>query len=86
MIVKLQIVERVIMIFAIVLSVSIYLNVKPFASLFSKAAGEEENRNFLNGINIPNNRYLQARVIVNGFELTADLAITHDQKTEGLCI
>jgi uncharacterized protein len=86
MIVKLQIVGGIIMIFAILLSVSIYLNVKPFASLFSKAAGEEENRNFLNGINIPNNRYLQARVIVNGFELTADLAITHDQKAEGLAV
>jgi uncharacterized membrane protein (UPF0127 family) len=76
------------MIFAIVLSVSVCVNVKPSTSSFSfsNVAGEEDDRNFLNGINIPKDRYLQARVIVNSFELTTDLAITDDQKAEGLAV
>ena len=86
MIAKLQIFGRITMIFAIVLSIFISLNVRPSASFLSNATGEEENRNFLNGINIPNNRYLQAQVKVNGFELIADLAITHDQKAQGLAV
>jgi hypothetical protein len=54
MIVKLQLVGKILMIFAIVLSVSIFVNVKPRISSFSNVAGED--RNFLNGINIPNDR------------------------------
>lgn len=87
MIVKLQLVGRILIIFTIVLSVSMYVTVKPsISSSFSNVAGEEDNRNFLNGIDIPKDTYLQARVIVNGFELTTDLAITADQKAEGLAV
>ena len=87
MIVKLQLVGRILIIFTIVLSVSMYVTVKPsILSSFSNVAGEEDNRNFLNGIDIPKDTYLQARVIVNGFELTTDLAITADQKAEGLAV
>ena len=74
MIVKLQLVGRILIIFTIVLSVSMYVTVKPsISSSFSNVAGEEDNRNFLNGIDIPTDTYLQARAIVNGFELTTDL-------------
>jgi uncharacterized protein len=38
----------------------------------------------LNGTQIPADRYLQAKVIVNNFELIADLAITNDQQIKGL--
>jgi uncharacterized protein len=88
MILRLSHIDRILMIFAIVLSLSVCVNVKPSASSFSfsNVAGEENNRNFLNGINIPKDRYLQARVIVNSFELTTDLAITNDQKAEGLAV
>ena len=74
------------MIFAIVLSVSICVNIKPCtSSSFSNVVGED--RNFLNGINIPKGRwYLKPRVIVNGFELTTDLSITDDQKADGLSV
>ena len=84
MIVKLPIVARIVMIFAIVVSVSMFAKVN--ASTSSNTAGEEENGNFLKGINIPNDRYLQVRVSVNNFNLTVDLAITDDQKAEGLAV
>ena len=73
------------MIFAIVLSVFICVNVKPCTS--SSFSNVVEDRNFLNGINIPKDRlYLKPRVIVNGFELTTDLSITDDQKADGLSV
>ena len=88
MITRLQIGGRMILIFAIVFSISAStdLNNSSSSSSFSNATGEEQNRNFLNDIYIPNDRYLQARVMVNGFELTADLAITEEQKAEGLAV
>lgn len=43
-----------------------------------------ENDFHLNGMQIPADRYLQAKVIVNNFELIADLAITNDQQIKGL--
>ena len=43
-----------------------------------------ENDFHLNGTQIPADRYLQAKVIVNNFELIADLAITNDQQIKGL--
>jgi hypothetical protein len=82
MIVKLPIVARIVMIFAIVVSVSMFAKVNASTSS-SNTAGEEENGNFLKGINIPNDRYLQVRVSVNNFNLTVDLAIIDDQKAEG---
>ena len=86
MIVKLRIVARMLIIFGIMLSVSISVNVNPSAFSFSNATGEEEKQNFLKDTQIPNDRYLLARVIVNGFELATDLAITDDQKAKGLAV
>jgi uncharacterized protein len=43
-----------------------------------------ENDFHLNGTQIPADRYLQAKVTVNNFELIADLAITDDQQIKGL--
>jgi uncharacterized membrane protein (UPF0127 family) len=45
-----------------------------------------ENDFHFNATQIPADRYLQAKVIVNNFELIADLAITNDQQIKGLDI
>jgi uncharacterized protein len=50
----------------------------------SSPPGKPENDFHLNGTQIPADRYLQAKVIVNNFELIADLAITNDQQIKGL--
>ena len=43
--------------------------------------------NFLKGFeSIPNDRYLQAKVIINGFELRVYLAVTNDQQIKGLSV
>ena len=86
MITKLHILDGIMIISVTVfyiLSISLYVN--PSTSSFYKSLGAQ-NQNFFKGIDIPDDRYLQARVIVNGFELTADLAITEDQKTKGLAV
>lgn len=56
------------------------------ASSLSKTAGGYEN--FVKGVeSIPNDRYLQAKVIVNDdFELTAYMAVTNDQQVKGLSV
>ena len=87
MITKLQIIGRIMMISAIVfflLSISLQANPSTSSSFYNSL--EAQNRNFFKAIDTPNDRYLQARVIVNSFELTADLAITDDQKAEGLAV
>ena len=86
MIIRLQIAGRMIVICAIVISISAFADLNSSTSSLSNATGEEQNRTSLKGITIPNDRYLQARVIVNGVELTADLAITEEQKAEGLAV
>ena len=54
------------------------------SSLYNTAEGYE---NFLKGIeSIPNDRYLQAKVIVNDFELRVYLALTNDQQVKGLSV
>ena len=86
MITKLQILDRMMIISAIAFCLlSISPQADPFTSSFYNLL-DAQNRNFFQGITVPNDRYLHARVIVNGFELTADLAITDDQKTKGLAI
>jgi uncharacterized membrane protein (UPF0127 family) len=45
---------------------------------------KSENDFHLNAAVIPADRYLQAKVTVNNFELIADLAITNDQQVKGL--
>jgi uncharacterized membrane protein (UPF0127 family) len=86
MIIRLQTAGRMIVICAIVISISTSADLNSSTSSFSNATGEEQNQSPPKGITIPNDRYLQARVIVNGFKLTADLAITDDEKTKGLAI
>jgi len=56
------------------------------ASSLSNTAGGYED--FVKGVDsIPNDRYLQAKVILNDdFELTAYMAITNDQQVKGLSV
>jgi uncharacterized protein len=56
------------------------------ASSLSNTAGGYED--FVKGVDsIPNDRYLQAKVILNDdFELTAYVAITNDQQVKGLSV
>ena len=56
------------------------------ASSLSNTAGGYED--FVKGVDsIPNDRYLQAKVILNDdFELTAYMAITNDQLVKGLSV
>src|ERR687890_237382 len=69
-------------IIAVILSgISLFLVV---TSLSNTTEGYE---NFLKGSgSIPNDRYLQAKVIINGFELRVYLAVTNDQQIKGLSI
>ena len=54
------------------------------SSLSNTAEGFE---NFLKRFeSIPNDRYLQAKVIINGFELRVYLAVTNDQQIKGLSV
>jgi uncharacterized membrane protein (UPF0127 family) len=54
------------------------------SSLSNTAEGYE---NFLKELkSIPNDRYLQAKVIVNDFELKVYLALTNDQQVKGLSV
>ena len=54
------------------------------SSLSNTAEGFE---NLLKGFeSIPNDRYLQAKVIINGFELRVYLAVTNDQQIKGLSV
>ena len=88
MITKLQIIDRITMISAIVfclLSISLQAN-PSISSSFYNSLEEAQNQKFFKAIDTANDRYSQIRVIVNGFELTADLAITDDEKTKGLAI
>ena len=36
--------------------------------------------------NAPKDRYLKSYITINGFELTADLALTNEQKEKGLSV
>jgi uncharacterized membrane protein (UPF0127 family) len=86
MIIRLPIAGRMIVICAIVISISTSADLNNSTSSFSNATGGEQNQSPPKGITIPNDRYLQARVIVNGVELNADLAVTEEQQTKGLAV
>jgi uncharacterized membrane protein (UPF0127 family) len=74
-----QIIKVIIVV--ILFDISLFLVVN---SLFNTAEGFE---NFLKGFeSIPNDRYLQAKVIINGFELRVYLAVTNDQQIKGLSV
>ena len=65
----------------ILFGISLFLVV---SSLSNTAEGFE---NFLKRFeSIPNDRYLQAKVIINGFELRVYLAVTNDQQIKGLSV
>jgi uncharacterized membrane protein (UPF0127 family) len=44
------------------------------------------DKDFLQGVTIPSDKYLKAKIFANKFELTADLALTPDQQTKGLAV
>jgi uncharacterized protein len=69
-------------IIAVILSgISLFLVV---TSLSNTTEGYED---FLKGSgSIPNDRYLQAKAIINGFELRVYLAVTNDQQIKGLSV
>jgi uncharacterized protein len=69
-------------IIAVILSgISLFLVV---TSLSNTTEGYED---FLKGFgSIPNDRYLQAKAIINGFELGVYLAVTNDQQIKGLSV
>ena len=70
------------LIIAVILSgISLFLMTN---SLSNTTEGYE---NFLKGVeSIPNNGYLQAKVIINDFELRVYLAVTNDQQVNGLSV
>jgi uncharacterized membrane protein (UPF0127 family) len=74
--------QKIKVIIAVILfGISLFLVV---SSLSNTAEGFE---NFLKGFeSIPNDRYLQAKVIINGFELRVYLAVTNDQQIKGLSV
>ena len=47
----------------------------------------DNNTNFLKEMeNAPKDRYPKSYITINGFELTADLALTNEQKEKGLSV
>ena len=56
--------------------------------LHHQQAAEEANNNtnFLKEVeNAPKDRYLQSNVSIDGFNMTADLALTNEQKERPIC-
>ena len=54
----------------------------------SSASPEEadNNTNFQEIENVPNDGYLTSNITINGFKLTADLALTNEQREKGLSV
>ena len=58
-----------------------------FTASSARAEGPNNNTNFLKEIeNAPKDRYLQSNVSVDGFNMTADLALTSEQREKGLSV
>ena len=58
-----------------------------FLMMSSLSNTTERYENFLKGVeSIPNNGYLQAKVIINDFDLRVYLAVTNDQQVNGLSV
>jgi hypothetical protein len=56
-----------------------------FTASSARAEEANNNTNFLKEIeNAPKDRYLQSNVSIDGFNMTADLALTNEQKEKGL--
>src|SRR5919197_1319000 len=55
------------------------------ASSVRPEEADNNNTNFLKEMeNAPKDRYLKSYITINGFELTANLALTNEQKEKGL--
>jgi uncharacterized membrane protein (UPF0127 family) len=60
------------------------LNNHVFTASSARAEEANNNTNFLKEIeNAPKDRYLQSNVSIDGFNMTADLALTSEQKEKG---
>jgi uncharacterized protein len=63
------------------------LNNHVFTASSARAEEANNNTNFLKEIeNAPKDRYLQSNVSIDGFNMTADLALTSEQKEKGLSV
>jgi uncharacterized membrane protein (UPF0127 family) len=63
------------------------LNNHVFTASSARAEEANNNTNFLKEIeNVPKDRYLQSNVTIDGFSLTADLALSSEQKEKGLSV
>mgnify|MGYP003292064723 CR=1 FL=1 len=63
------------------------LNNHVFTASSARAEEANNNTNFLKEIeNVPKDRYLQSNVTIDGFRLTADLALSSEQKEKGLSV
>jgi uncharacterized membrane protein (UPF0127 family) len=58
-----------------------------FTASSARSEEADNNTNFLKEMeNIPKDRYLKSYITINGFELTANLALTNEQKEKGLSV
>ena len=71
----------------VIIAVIIISGISLFLMMSSLSDTAEGYENFLKGLeSIPNNGYLQAKIIINDFELRVELALTHDQQVKGLSV
>lgn len=56
------------------------------SNLLFQTQSQTFQQGFLKGVIIPENKYLQAKLMINGYALTADIAGTSQQQTTGLAI
>ena len=58
-----------------------------FTASSARSEEADNNTNFLKEMeNAPKDRYPKSYITINGFELTADLALTNEQKEKGLSV
>jgi Uncharacterized ACR, COG1430 len=63
------------------------LNNHVFTASSARAEEANNNSNFLKMIeNAPKDRYLQSNVSIDGYNMTADLALTSEQREKGLSV
>lgn len=57
-----------------------------FTTSSARPEEADNNTNFQEIENAPKDRYLTSNVTINGFKLTADLALTNEQREKGLSV
>jgi uncharacterized membrane protein (UPF0127 family) len=84
MIIKLSITGKIIILSATAIILFIFLkgNFSTFPAISQHAA----NQTLIDIKSIPKDRYLHAKVVVNGYEMSVDLAITQYQREQGLAV